>query len=344
MSLDSICILRLSALGDITHMVPMVRRLRAAHPHATITWIIGKLEAKLVGDLGGVEFIVHDKKTGWDGIRALRAALRGRRFDVLLACQLALRASLLSTLIRADRKIGYDRRRSREGHGAFIDERIADRGFHVLDVLGEFASALGAAAAAPVWEIPVSDADHAVAAGLLPDGPPTLLISPCSSHRLRNWAAERYAAVADHAVQRHGLRVAICGGRSAIERETADAILASMRSPALDLVGRDTLKQFLALCRRSVALLTPDAGPMHMANTVGTKVLGLHAATDARRSGPYSDLRWTVDRFPEAARKFMRKDVDQLRWGTRIEFPGVMDLIGVDDVVEKLDGLMATSP
>ena len=341
MSLASICILRLSALGDATHMVPMVRRLQAAHPQARITWIIGKLEAKLVGDLAGVEFIPFDKKAGWAGLTALRGQLAGRRFDVLLQCQLALRASLMSTLIRADRRIGYDRARSREGHSLFIDERIAPTGFHVLDVLGEFAGALGAPPAPPQWDIAVSDWDRTVAADLLPGDQPTLLLSPASSHTLRNWSADRYAAVADHAVRRHGLRVALCGGRSALERELADAIATRMATPPLDLVGRDTLKQFLALCQRSFALLTPDSGPMHMANTVGTPVLGLHAATDSRRSGPYSDLRWTVDRFAEAARKYLRKSTDELRWGTRIEYPGVMDLIAVDDVVERLDALVA---
>jgi heptosyltransferase I len=135
--------------------------------------------------------------------------------------------------------------------------------------------------------------------------------------------------------------VAICGGRSDLERRTADAILAAMKRPAVDLVGRDTLKQFLALSRRAVALLTPDSGPMHMANAMGTPVIGLHAASNPARSGPYSSREWCVDRYDAAARRFRGVPAAALPWGAKIEVPGVMDLIETEAVIERLDALLA---
>jgi heptosyltransferase I len=72
---------------------------------------------------------------------------------------------------------------------------------------------------------------------------------------------------------------------------------------------------------------------------VGTPVIGLYAATWSRRSGPYRSLELCVDRFPEAARKFRQREPEELRWGTRIEVPGVMDLVTVDAVIEKLESL-----
>jgi heptosyltransferase I len=157
---------------------------------------------------------------------------------------------------------------------------------------------------------------------------------------MRNWQPQRYAEVADHAARHHGWRVAICGGRSALERETADAILSAMREPALDLVGKDTLKQMMALLQRADAVLSPDSGPVHIANALGTPVLGLYACTDAERSGAYSDRRWSVNRFDDAARRFLGKPAASLRWGKRVEFPGVMDLISVSEVVERFDALV----
>jgi len=186
------------------------------------------------------------------------------------------------------------------------------------------------------WDIPIPDAAHAFAAAHLPGDTPTLLVSPCSSHRLRNWRPERYATVMDHAAA-CGWRIALCGGPSAFEREFGDAILAAVRAKPLDLIGRDTLKQFLALCRRAALVLTPDSGPMHMANAVGTAVLGLHAASNPARSGPYSDQRWCVDRYDAAARKFRRKSAAELLWGTKIEHPSVMDLIEIEAVVERFE-------
>jgi heptosyltransferase I len=332
----SICLLRLSALGDATHVVPLVRTLQRAFPAAALTWIIGVGEAKLLAGLEGVEFIVHDKRSGWRGARDLRARLAGRRFDVLLQLQLALRANLLSALVRADRRIGYDRGRSKEGHGWFVNERITPGGHHVLDVLGRFCEPLGLRQDRVEWNLPVPAADREWAATQWGDDAPTLLVSPCSSHPLRNWSADRYAAVADHAFAK-GWRIVLSGGRSELERRTADAIVAAMRAPALDLVGKDTLKQALALYERATLVLTPDAGPLHMANAMGTPVLGLHACTDAERCGAYSDRRWSINKYDEAARRFLHKPASALPWGKRVEFPGVMDLITVDEVIAKFE-------
>ncbi|HEY7775678.1 MAG TPA: ADP-heptose--LPS heptosyltransferase I, partial [Kineobactrum sp.] len=76
--ITSICILRLSAIGDITHVIPVVLSLQQQLPGVAITWVIGKLEYRLIGDLPGVEFIVFDKKAGLNGYRALRRQLRHR--------------------------------------------------------------------------------------------------------------------------------------------------------------------------------------------------------------------------------------------------------------------------
>ncbi|MBZ4038684.1 glycosyltransferase family 9 protein [Lysobacter sp. 13A] len=332
------CLLRLSALGDVTHVVPLVRTLQEAWPGVRLAWVIGKGEHRLLDGLPGVDFIEYDKRTGIAGMRGVRRALDGQRFDALLQMQVAARANLLSAFIPARRRIGYDRSRSKDGHGLFINERIPDRpGIHVLDAIGSFCEPLGLKQDSVRWDLPVpAEAFDWARAQWPDDGRRTMLVSPCSSHALRNWRHDRHAALADHAVDA-GWRVVLCGGRSALERETADAILAAMNHPALDLVGKDTLKQLPALLARGDLLVTPDSGPMHIANAMGTKVLGLHAASNPARSGPYSDRRYCVDRYDDAARRFRGKAGDALRWGTKIEHEGVMDLVTVEDAVAAFE-------
>ncbi|MEY2167438.1 MULTISPECIES: glycosyltransferase family 9 protein [unclassified Rhodanobacter] len=334
---DSICLLRTSAIGDVTHVVPLVRTLQAAWPQARLTWIVGKLERRLVGDLPGVDFVTFDKAAGWTGMREVWTALRGQGFEALLQMQVALRSNLLSLGIKADRRIGYDAARAKDLHGLVVNERIPARtGEHVLVAIGSFCEPLGLKQTEVRWDIPIPDEAQAWAAEQLPGDTPTLLVSPTSSHALRNWRPERYAAVMNHAAAR-GWRVALVGGPSPDERAMADAVLAHCKHAPLDLTGKDTLKKLLALLSRAHLLLTPDSGPMHMANAVGTKVLGLHAASNPNRSGPYSDRRWCVDKYDAAAHKYFGKPADELAWGTKIEKPGVMDLIGVDDVVERFE-------
>src|SRR5690606_3021057 len=175
------------------------------------------------------------------------------------------------------------------------------------------------------------------------DGRRVLMISPCSSHLLRNWSAARYAALANHAL-RQDWKVVLCGGRSELERRTADAIVAATDGPVLDLVGKDTLKQLPALLARADLLVTPDSGPMHIANAMGTAVLGLHAASNPARSGPYSDRRYCVDRYDEAARRYLGKPATELKWGTKIESDGVMELVTVEDAIAAFERYVADHP
>ena len=333
----SLCLLRLSALGDVTHVLPLLHTLRSAWPEVAVTWVIGKGERRLLDGLPGVRFVEYDKKSGIKGMRALRRDL-GERFDVLLQLQVSARANLLSAFIPAKRRIGYDRSRSKDGHGLFINERIADRpGIHVLDAIGSFCEPLGLKQTGVTWELPVPADAHVWARAQWPtDAMRTLVISPCSSHERRNWYADRYAAVADHAAAQ-GWRIVLCGGRSDLERRTADAIIGAMRAPALDLVGKDTLKQLPALLARADLVMTPDSGPMHIANAMGTAVLGLHAASNPLRSGPYSSVRYCVDRYDDAARRYRGKPASELKWGAKIEHDGVMALITVDDAIAAFE-------
>jgi heptosyltransferase I len=244
--------------------------------------------------------------------------------------------------VQARRRIGFDRGRARELQWLFTNERIAPRRReHVLDSLFGFAEALGVTRRSMRWDIPLAGGALEHARTVIPEGERALVVSPCSSHALRNWSPEGYAAVADHAAARHGLRVLVCGGPSPLEREYGDRIVALMRQPCVNLVGKDTLPQLLATLARATAVLTPDSGPAHMATAVGTPVIGLYAATNPARSGPYYSREWCVDRYDAAARRFRRRAATELPWTTKIEEPGVMDLISVADVIERLDALLA---
>jgi heptosyltransferase I len=319
----------------------MVRALQRAWPGCRITWIIGRVEAKLLSLLPEVEFLSVDKRRAAAEFARLRRELRARRFDVLLHMQVSLRASLVSTLVRAPIRVGFDRARARELQWLFTNRRIAARcREHVLDSFWGFTEALGIPDRRLEWNLPLPPEALEYAAQIVPDARPTLLISPCSSHPLRNWRAEYYAQVADHAVSRWGMRVVLCGGSSDLERGMGERILAHASQHPVNQIGRDTLPQMLALLAASTVLLTPDSGPAHMAAMVDTPVIGLYAATNPARSGPYLSRQWCVDRFADAARTFMGREPGALPWGVKIEKPGVMDLIRPEEVIQRLDQFM----
>jgi heptosyltransferase I len=340
---QNICILRLSAIGDTCHVLPVLRTLQRAWPGARFTWVIGSLESRLMGAMPEVEFITVAKRASRAQRLELSRTLRARRFDVLLHMQLALRASLIARQIRAPLKLGFDWPRARELQWLFTNQRIAARSReHVLDSFFGFAAALGVHERLLRWDLPIPASDGAAAAAVIPDGVRTLIISPCSSHTRRNWSAERYAAVADHAIRVHGLQVLLCGAPSDGERQMGAAIMGHAHEPIRNRIGADSLPQLLALLARSTVLLSPDSGPVHMATMVGTPVIGLYAATNPARSGPYLSRDWCVNAFPLAAERFRGRSAAQLPWATKIEVPGVMDLIEVPQVTAKLDALIGS--
>lgn len=201
-----------------------------------------------------------------------------------------------------------------------------------------FATAVGAAERPLRWDIPLPAEDLAFAADVVGHEGPVVVISPCSSQRarnFRNWRVDNYAAVIDHLEKRHGARIVLTGGRSALEKDYGEHLAA--RSHAIDLTGRTTLKQLAAVIAGADLVLCPDSGPAHIATAVGTPVTGLYATSNPARTGPYLSQKYTINRYPDAAKRYLGKNVADLRWGQRVRHADAMDLITVRDVTQTID-------
>ena len=264
-------------------------------------------------------------------------ACEAMHYQGALHLQVAARANLLSRLVRAPVRLGWDQARSRDFHTRFTTHRVAAAPFqHQVQGFLEFPRALGIDVETPRWDLPIGQQAHDWVARQLASDAPVLLISPCSSHVLRNWRAEYYAEVADFAAVEMGMQVVLSGGPSELEQNMGQEIESMMKSACINLVGKDTLEQSKAMLQRADLVISPDAGPTHIASALNTPVIGLYAPTWSKRSGPYNSLDLCVDRFEAAARKYRDAEAQELRWGSRIEQPGVMDLIQPADVIERM--------
>ncbi len=335
-----ICILRLSAIGDVCHAVAMVQLVQRTYPNAEITWVVGKIEAMLLKGLPGVNLVVFDKKAGWRGLLDLKAQLKGEHFDVLLHMQVALRASIASLMIRATRKIGFDKFRAKEGQWLFTNERIAPQESpHVLDGFMGFAQALGCQISMPVWKMPLSDDDTLWAAEQFTDDKPIAVICPAASKAERNWHPQGYALVAESLIEK-GFIVAICGGPTSLETELAAEIEQACSKPLKNMVGTTSLKQLLAVLKISHLVIAPDTGPAHMAVTVGTPVVGLYAHSNPHRTGPFLYQHYVVSCYQDVIQKQKKKALSKLPWGIRAKGEDLMDNIKVAAVLDKVRQLI----
>ncbi len=333
---NSLCILRLSAIGDVCHAISVVQAIQAHWPETRITWVTGKIESQLIGDLPGIEVVVFDKAQGFKGMRSVWKQLRHTKFDALLHMQAALRASVLSMGIKAKYKIGFSKNRTREGQWWFSNRHLPKTdAFHVLDNFAEFARYLGVPFKSPTWNIPLPAEAEQFAVEVLGSGS-TLVICPAASKDSRSWITERYAEVADYAAEL-GTKVILCGSPAPREEELGKQITKLCKTEPTNLIGKTSLKELTAVLKHATVVLAPDTGPAHLATTQGTSVIGLYAHSNPKRTGPYNNIEDTISAYERHASQQHAKPVDELAWGTRAKGDDLMSSIQVEQVITKLN-------
>lgn len=335
----SLCILRLSAVGDVCHALAVVQRIQAYYPHTKITWIVGKTEASLLAGLPNVTLVPYDKKTGWKGVFALWKQFKSTHFDALLNMQTAFRASVLSLGIKAKYKIGFGKKRSREGQWLFVNRRVEDPvSPHVLDGFMAFAEYIGVAKAEPTWQLAISEQDRQFAQQFIDPTRKNLLISPCSSKAEKDWLVERYAEVANIAHQ-HNVNVIFCSSPAKREVEMVEKITALCDFTPTNAAGKTNLKQLAALIEKVDLVLSPDSGPAHIATTQGTPVIGLYAYHNPLRTAPYHNLANVVSVYEENVQKEFGKPSSELPWATKLKGKNLMAEIQVEQVIAQMKTL-----
>jgi heptosyltransferase I len=338
--IQHLAVVRLSALGDVCHAMAVVQSIMARYPAMKVTWITSPLEANLVRLLNGVNVVEYDKKTGFSGLLTLRALLKNQTFDALLHLQWSLRASLVSRMVKAKRRIGFALSHSREKQHWFVNEFAPEpKGEHVLDSFLSIASVLGVNEASLPCELslPIVDAESLKIDKPLPDS--YVVINPSASKADRNWTIEGYQAVIEYLLSKD-VSVVVTGGPSSEEKTFAQQVIAGRADSVINLVGKTKLDIMLSVLKGAKLVISPDTGPAHMATLVGTPVLGLYAHSNPKRTGPYRDLDKVISVYEELVEKEYQKTVAELPWSTRVHDSDAMQHIRIDQVLAKVERLI----
>lgn len=333
-----IAIVRFSAIGDVVMAAAAVRALRHSLPAATITWITSPLAYALLQGMKGVQFEVVEKPRSLADYFAFYRKFRHRRFDVVLAMQANLRINLLYPALHAPVKIGFDRKRAREGQWLFCNRRIPFRDVHLVDSFLAFIEMLTGKEIAAIWELPVNTSDLDWAREQLQALPkPWIAIHPHASKSERNWLPDRYAEILKKSVARWHCGILLTGGYSPAELTLCDRLSQLVPGHTLNLCGKTTPGQLAALLSEVDILIAPDTGAVHIARAMDTPVIGLYAVASPALTGPYRQMEYCVDRYPQAVKKYLGKDSAQLPWNTRVHHADAMSLIEADDVMRQLE-------
>lgn len=341
---QKIAVFRFSALGDCILLLPALRELQEAKPDAEIYWIIEQNLLPLFEGLEGIHFIPVKKPRSLKDYWALRKVFAEYHFDILLAMQASLRSNLLYPFIKASRKIGFDNVRGRELHRFFVDEQIPYRQEHLLEgFLGFVAYLTGHSYEndfQPRWDLAVPEHAQQWLHDKITPGTNYLLINPAASKPERSCSASFYAQVINKLPK--NMLVVLTGGPADWEQALAKQIetlcLQENKARAiLNLVGETSLVQLAAVLKDARLMLAPDTGPIHLADALGTRTIGLYAVAPPMLTGPYQNQQWVVNKYPLALEKLLNKTPDAIKWGTRIHHADAMSFFEVDEVLALID-------
>ncbi len=294
MSYKNILVVKMSAIGDVIHALPVAYALKQSFPQAKITWVVEKAALDLVSDNSYIDEVIIFEKQKFRSLRGLidhlpsfSRMLKSRQFDLCLDLQGLMKSAAIALLSGAPVRLGYCNMRELSGIiskpvcGGQAQQHIVER---YLDVV----RGLGCAVHQVVFPINTQQQETTVReiagqAGLDIDRPYLVLV-PGANWLNKRWPTQRYAQLADKLYSRGIIPVIV--GASA-DYELAEQIKRHSKVAPVDLTAKTSLKQLAFLLKQARAVVAGDTGPMHLAAAVGTPVVALFGPTDPRRNGPY---------------------------------------------------------
>ena len=302
--MKNILVVKLSAIGDVIHALPVSYAIKERYPEAHLTWVVEKPAYPILEDNPYIDEIILFEKAKFRSIGGFlreigpfRRRLRARRYAASLDLQGLFKSAAIVWNAGARQRVGTANMRegahlvSRPVRGAHAEGHIVER---YLDV----ARALGCTVDEVRFPVAVSERDRAAAEALLAregvqEGRAFVAFAIGANWPNKRWPVEHFAALADRLYRAHYVPVLVGGGR--LDETLAQDIMAACEIPPVNLVGRTNLKQLAHIFTRAALVLGGDTGPVHLAAGLRRPTVMLMGPTDANRNGPYGQLENAIE-------------------------------------------------
>ena len=340
-----VLIVRLGALGDVVHAIPVAAALRRAYPHARIDWLVSAKHREILDLVPVIDrrLVVNDRGDASGGTSLLAAVreLRRARYDIAIDLQGLIKSALLARLSGAPRVLGFSASYAREGVARLFYTDVHDPGRgglydpretrHVVDINLGVLALVGITAVRA--EFPLETPSSAAARTIVEQtGGRYALLNPGAAWPNKRWPPDRLAAVAVELRERHGVASVVLWGPG--EESLAGEVVAAARGAAV-LSPKTTVGDLVAMARGAALMVSGDTGPTHIAAAVGTPIVGLYGPTRPVRNGPMSPLDITVSRDAICQCHHLRR--------CRLARMCLLD-IAADEVIAAVERRLAAEP
>jgi lipopolysaccharide heptosyltransferase I len=281
-------VIRLSSLGDIVHTAKAAAMIRGSFPGATMDWLVDRAWLGLFTGCTDFREIITMDRRSWHNQWATIRRIRSARYTCVIDFQGLYKSALLAYLAGAPRRIGFARGFAREpGAARLYTDRVAPPPGHVVDQNCALAMAAGASQTHqwvfPKCTIPPAETAQRVASCNVRQ---FFAVNPGGGWRSKCWPAERYGTLCRELAGRYGLRAVVNHGPN--EQDLADAVVRAA-APLEPVRFCGQIPELVSLLAGAKFVVAGDTGPLHLANALGTPVIGLYGPTDPARTGPYGE-------------------------------------------------------
>jgi len=327
----SICILRLSSIGDVTHILPIISTLQSKYKNCDITWIIGKTEYQLVKELDDINFIVVDKNKTLDSLLGMHIFSKKVKFDIVFHMQKSLRSKLAGKIIKGKINITFND----------IDTQKS----HVIEHFFSFLNKVNITSRVLDWKTDkiLAKNDKYLDEFNFTKSKSLVAINPFTSNRVNNyreWDYNNYVVISDYLKNQYSIDTIFLGKTNSTKKLQLEKYFQN-KSNVINMINKTTLGQMLSILNICKFYIGPDSGSLHMANMLKVPVIGLYATSNPKRTGPYKNLDYTIDKYEEALNKFSNKNISSAKWGERVREKNAMKLITLDDVKMMINKVLS---
>jgi heptosyltransferase-1 len=286
-----ILMIKPSALGDVVHALPVLRLLRRRFPGAQISWLVARAFAGLLEDHPDLDQVItfdrHELARTWyrpegmSGLLRLRRRLREMRFDTVIDLQGLLRSGILGWMSGAEERFGFREAREMAWLGYNRPVSLNGREMHAVDRYVAVARELGCEPGPIEFRFNHTDADRQWAREQT-GGRNYCVLLPGTNWATKRWPIGSFASLSRRIEKETGLAAVVCGAGDA--RALVEAIGPGR---CVDLVGKTSLRQLVAVLEQAAMVVANDTGPMHIAAALGRPLVTLFGPTNPARTGPY---------------------------------------------------------
>ncbi len=302
-SLNSILIIKLSAIGDVVHSLPFLEVIKERFPNARIDWLVEEEALQIIKGHPALDRIIISRRKSWQQrvikekewlpvfreVLAFVKYLRSRKYDMVIDLQGLLKSGILIGISRGKRKIGMTG--VREGARLFVNEQpvLVDYEEHAIDRYLKIAEYLGCNYIPWKGTIPIYKSDERAIERILKSIGTSdkilVAINPMARWKTKLWDPRRFAALAERLQKELSCLVIFTGSKN--DRAFIRDIVQMMNAKPINLAGLTSLKELALLYKKCRAIVTTDSGPMHIAAAMGCRVISLFGPTAPWRTGPY---------------------------------------------------------